>query len=158
MNTTHHDETSDGAAAAHRLEEDAPSGAADQPDMREIRGKAELQGMPEDGDRYEQMREPDSQPAATPDDQDALPAALFAPPVAERFKALWADIEAGLDGDPGQAVRQADELVAQVMKNLAETFADERANVESEMDQGDTEHMRVALRRYRSFFQRLLSL
>ena len=44
------------------------------------------------------------------------------------------------------------------MKNLAETFAHERANLEGELDQSDTEHLRVALRRYRSFFQRLLSL
>jgi CHAD domain-containing protein len=63
--------------------------------------------------------------------------------------------------DPRQAVRQGDELVAQVMKSLAETFSSERAKLEGHVDQTDkasTEDLRVALRRYRSFFERLLSL
>jgi len=58
-------------------------------------------------------------------------------------------------------VRKADELVAQVMKSLAETFSNERAELEGQVDQTEqasTENLRVALRRYRSFFQRLLSL
>jgi CHAD domain-containing protein len=67
-------------------------------------------------------------------------------------------VQIGFVDDPMQAVQKADELVAQVMKSLAETFADERANIEGDVDHEDTEHLRVALRRYRSFFQRLLSL
>ncbi|HEY0887648.1 MAG TPA: hypothetical protein VGE20_20315 [Ramlibacter sp.] len=90
--------------------------------------------------------------------QDERLAPLFLPQMAQKFKEQWDEVQIGFVDDPAQAVRRADELVAQVMKNLAETFADERANVESQMDQGDTELMRVALRRYRSFFQRLLSL
>ena len=52
-------------------------------------------------------------------------------------------------------------LVAQVMKSLAETLSSERAKLEGQVDQTDkasTEDLRVALRRYRSFFERLLSL
>lgn len=44
------------------------------------------------------------------------------------------------------------------MKDLAETFARERKNLDGELSEHDTEHLRVALRRYRSFFERLLSL
>jgi hypothetical protein len=47
------------------------------------------------------------------------------------------------------------------MKSLAESFANERERIESQLDQStseSTENMRVALHRYRSFFQRLLSL
>jgi hypothetical protein len=47
------------------------------------------------------------------------------------------------------------------MKRLAETFADERTKLEQQWDRGDqvdTESLRVALQRYRSFFDRLLSL
>ena len=58
-------------------------------------------------------------------------------------------------------MEQADELVAQVMKRLAEIFAGERTNLESQWDRGDnvsTEVLRVALQRYRSFFDRLLSV
>ena len=85
-------------------------------------------------------------------------APLFLPQVAEQFRSRWDEVQIGFVDDPTEAVRHADELVAQVMKNLAETFAHERAKLEGELDQSDTEHLRVALRRYRSFFQRLLSL
>jgi hypothetical protein len=47
------------------------------------------------------------------------------------------------------------------MKSLAESFSAERDRLESQLEQQDsasTENLRVALRRYRSFFQRLLSL
>jgi hypothetical protein len=50
--------------------------------------------------------------------------------------------------------------VAQVMKRLAEVFAEERSSLERQWDRGDdvsTEDLRIALQRYRSFFQRLLS-
>jgi len=46
------------------------------------------------------------------------------------------------------------------MQKLAEGFAQERERLEAQWDQGEdisTEDLRVALRRYRSFFQRLLS-
>jgi len=51
--------------------------------------------------------------------------------------------------------------VAAEMKRLAEMFADERAKLEAQWDRGDsvsTEELRVALRRYRTFFNRLLSI
>jgi len=47
------------------------------------------------------------------------------------------------------------------MKRLAEIFAQERSNLEGQWDQGEnvsTEDLRLALRRYRSFFSRLLSV
>jgi hypothetical protein len=88
-------------------------------------------------------------------------AALFASDVAGNFRSRWDAVQIGFVDDPKQAVRQADELVAQVMKTLAESFSSERARIESQLDQPDstsTEDLRMALRRYRSFFQRLLSL
>jgi hypothetical protein len=106
------------------------------------------------------MRQQDMQGnvAAAQDAQGERLAPLFLPQIAERFRARWDEVQIGFVDDPHQAVKQADELVAQVMKSLAETFADERANIDGQVDQSDTEHLRVALRRYRSFFQRLLSL
>jgi hypothetical protein len=61
------------------------------------------------------------------------------------------------------AVEQADSLVAEVMKRIAEMFANERSSLEkqwaSEADvTPNTEDLRIALQRYRSFFNRLLSL
>lgn len=87
--------------------------------------------------------------------------ALFLPNAENEFRSRWDAVQRGFVDDPSQAVRQADELVAQVMKGLAETFSNERRTLESEVDQtdkGSTENLRVALRRYRSFFERLLSL
>jgi hypothetical protein len=93
---------------------------------------------------------------------DAEPLApLFLPAEANDFRAAWDAVQIGFVDDPKQAVRKADELVAQVMRTLAESFSNERAKLESQVDQtdhGSTENLRVALRRYRSFFQRLLSL
>ena len=90
--------------------------------------------------------------------QDEQLAPLFMPQMAQDFRARWDEVQIGFVDDPTQAVRKADELVAQVMKSLAETFSNERANFEGQVDRDDTEQLRVALRRYRSFFQRLLSL
>jgi hypothetical protein len=93
--------------------------------------------------------------------EDVELAPLFLPDVAKDFRAHWDAVQIGFVDDPKQAVRKADELVAQVMKSLAETFSNERAKLEGQVDQTEqasTENLRVALRRYRSFFQRLLSL
>jgi hypothetical protein len=87
-------------------------------------------------------------------------APLFLPDVAKQFRSRWDTVQIGFVDDPRQAVRQGDELVGQVMKSLAETFSNERATLEGQLDQTDkasTETLRIALQRYRSFFERLLS-
>jgi hypothetical protein len=93
--------------------------------------------------------------------EDEQLAPLFLPDVAKDFRSRWDTVQSSFVDDPRQAVRQGDELVAQVMKSLAETFSSERAKLEGQVNQTDktsTEDLRVALRRYRSFFERLLSL
>lgn len=87
-------------------------------------------------------------------------APLFLPDRAKGFRSRWDAVQRGFVDDPRQAVRQGDVLVGQVMKSLAETFSNERATLEGQHDQTDkasTETLRIALRRYRSFFERLLS-
>ena len=77
------------------------------------------------------------------------------------FRSLWEKIQIGFVDEPRKAVEQADELVASAIKRLAEVFASEREKLEGEWDKNDnvsTEDLRVALRRYRSFFNRLLSV
>ena len=96
---------------------------------------------------------------STGNDEGLAP--LFLADVAAEFRAHWDAVQIGFVDDPQQAVRKADELVAQVMKSLAETFSRERSKLEGQMDRADaasTEDLRVALRRYRSFFERLLAL
>jgi len=102
----------------------------------------------------------DYQSAAGSQPEENSPA-LFEQDALESFRARWGTIQTGFVDDPRGAVKQADELVAAVMKRLAEVFADERANLEQAWAKGDdvsTEDLRVALRRYRSFFDRLLSV
>lgn len=77
------------------------------------------------------------------------------------MRSNWQRIQAGFVDDPRASVEQADELVASAIKRLAEIFAKERANLEAAWSRGgeaSTEDLRQALRRYRSFFDRLLNL
>ena len=86
---------------------------------------------------------------------------LFAPNEAEQLHRNWSDIQAGFVDEPRRAVEQADGLVADVMQRLATAFAKERQTLEQQWDRGgdiDTEELRQALQRYRSFFDRLLAL
>ena len=86
---------------------------------------------------------------------------LFSADLADEYRARWTAVQGSFVDDPRQAVQQGDELVAQVMKSLAESFAHEREALENQLSGGgeaSTEMLRVALRRYRSFFERLLSL
>jgi hypothetical protein len=72
----------------------------------------------------------------------------------------WKDIQAEFVDEPEQAVQQADALVAELMQRLAAMFASERAGLEKRWAGGDevsTEDLRQGLRRYRSFFERLLA-
>jgi len=87
--------------------------------------------------------------------------ALFVSSEAQDFRSKWEKIQVGFVDEPRKAVQDADALVAAAIKRLAEVFAEERSKLEHEWDRGDsvsTEDLRVALRRYRSFFDRLLSI
>ena len=99
------------------------------------------------------------QPPAVAADEPAAP--LFSPDEAKEFRVRWDTIQGGFVDEPRRAVEQADSLVAGAMKRLAEIFADERAKLEGQWDRKEsvsTEDLRLALRRYRSFFGRLLSI
>ncbi len=86
---------------------------------------------------------------------------LFSSNEANELRSHWDAIQVGFVDEPRSAVEKADNLVAGTMKRLAEIFADERRKLEGQWDQGEnvsTEDLRLALRRYRSFFSRLLSV
>lgn len=86
---------------------------------------------------------------------------LFPHDAEARYRTRWAEVQSGFVDDPRRAVAEGDELVAEVMKSLAESFAHERNKLESDLSrtgEASTETLRVGLRRYRSFFDRLLSL
>jgi len=99
--------------------------------------------------------------AATAPAIDEQAATLFSPEEAKDFRARWEAIQASFVDEPRQMVEQADTLVAVAIKRLAEMFAAETTKLEGQWDRGDnvsTEDLRLALRRYRSFFGRLLSV
>lgn len=94
-------------------------------------------------------------------DLEEHPTSLFAENEAEDLRRRWTDIQTGFVDEPRKAVEHADALVAEAMKRLAEIFAQERDSLEQQWARGadvSTEDLRVALRRYRGFFDRLLSV
>jgi hypothetical protein len=87
--------------------------------------------------------------------------ALFDNAVTDQLRERWTDVQAGFVDEPRKAVEAADALVADVLGRLTEGFAAERQSLERQWTHGgdvSTEDLRMALRRYRSFFDRLLSI
>lgn len=85
---------------------------------------------------------------------------LFPDDELHNFRARWDEVQTSFVDEPRQAVEQADSLVANAVKRIAEQFAAERSRLEDQWSKGDnvsTEELRQALRRYRSFFDRLLA-
>ena len=103
----------------------------------------------------------DNHAARTPATEQERPTPLFGGAESEDFRHRWQDIQTGFVDEPRQAVERADALVAAAIKRLAEIFAQERGTLEQQWAKGSdvsTEDLRVALRRYRGFFDRLLSV
>jgi len=93
----------------------------------------------------------------------ATPAAdepLVAEEAVVDYRARWDVIQQGFVDDPRNAVTEADSLVDDVLKNLADSFDRQRQGLEQQWSGGEpsTEDLRSALQRYRAFFQRLLTL
>jgi hypothetical protein len=111
------------------------------------------------------LAEPDTKEIgenAAPDvDNTATAVPLFPNNEIAKLRDRWNGVQTAFVDEPRRAVEEADGLVASAMKRLAEVFAEERSNLEKQWDRGDqvsTEDLRIALQRYRAFFQRLLSI
>ena len=113
---------------------------------------------PGTADLVREAEEIDAGADATQADAEREP--LFEAADRDRFGESWTSIQAAFVDDPRDAVKEADTLVADLMQRLAETFSAERSRLESQWDNDEdvsTEDLRIALQRYRSFFDRLLS-
>jgi len=100
-------------------------------------------------------------PAATDGANQHEATPLFPTGEAEGFRTRWTEVQTGFVDEPRTAVEQADTMVAEMMQRLAQVFSEERAKLEEQWSRGDdisTEDLRQALRRYRSFFDRLLQV
>jgi hypothetical protein len=86
---------------------------------------------------------------------------LFADVTLSGLRSRWDDVQAAFVDDPKECVQKADALVAQVVEQLTTGFSEARSRLEAQWDRGEqasTEDLRLALKRYREFFQRLLSV
>lgn len=112
------------------------------------------------GERMEERREAmEMDRSPQPNDDGAGP--LLPPDFVQELRGRWDRAQTGFVDEPRKAVQEADELVASAMKRIAESFAEARNNLERQWDRGDevsTEDLRIALRKYRAFFQRLLAV
>ena len=79
---------------------------------------------------------------------------------AGEFKGRWTEMKADFVDEPRDTVRKIDGLVGEVLDELNEVFKRQRGELERDLknDEASTEDLRVAFRRYREFFERLLSV
>jgi len=95
------------------------------------------------------------------EEQDGQDEALFADDEAQGLRSRWEDVQRGFVDEPREAVQKADDLVSDLVERLTKGFAETRSGLEEQWNKGEeasTEDLRVALTRYRAFFQRLLKV
>jgi hypothetical protein len=136
-------------AELKRIEEELPTSAL---------ASDEIPAKQPEGPKLVKGQEP-----KTPDREAAVsePMPLFSEMEMGDFRSQWSKVQTGFVDEPRRTVEDADKLVAAVMQRLAEGFASERSGLEKQWDSSDnvsTEDLRLALQRYRSFFDRLLKL
>jgi hypothetical protein len=103
----------------------------------------------------------------------AAPAAVAAPATDQSLQSLfgdgdlsglrtrWDDVQASFVDDPRECVHKADGLVSEVVEQLTAGFSQARSRLEEQWGRGEqasTEDLRIALKGYREFFQRLLAV
>jgi hypothetical protein len=150
------DDTYDGEIVSSTVNEN------DQTDQTPPRSPAQQPGVP----RASQNPAPQT---AAPRPQSSQPASseagpedthLFDEEELRDFRARWDQVQTSFVDEPRHAVEQADALVGTVVKRIADQFADERAKMEQQWGRGQnvsTEDLRQGFKRYRAFFDRLLS-
>jgi hypothetical protein len=151
--TQQQDPTLDSMPAHRRQDDDAAAPAtmsqpSAEPDDDQRLSTSDL------ANRGQQAPEQDGRDTVA-DEDDAPP--LVTDP--DQYLTRWQSVQAGFVDEPRSAVQDADALVAEVIQRIAEGFAEERDRLEHQWSGGenvDTEQLRIALQRYRSFFTRLL--
>ena len=96
-----------------------------------------------------------------PQTADSNSSVLFEEGEISRLRSRWADIQSAFVDEPRQAVKEADGLVVDLTTRLTEMFAGERSALERQWDRNNdvtTEDLRIALKRYHAFFDRLLAV
>lgn len=107
-----------------------------------------------------QPTEPARSASATPS-ESSTGQALFADHELSDMQSRWAEVQAAFVDDPKDSVQRADGLVTDVVDQITSSLSQARSQLEEQWARGEdasTEDLRVALTRYREFFQRLLTV
>ena len=113
------------------------------------------------GDEASAARAEPSQMETEPSSEPSTERSLLADNDLSGLRSRWDDVQAAFVDDPKECVQKADTLVAEVVEQLTTGFSDARSRLEAQWARGEdasTEDLRLALKRYREFFQRLLSV
>jgi hypothetical protein len=112
-------------------------------------------------DMDEALKQRELQKALPQPDAPEQNLALFPPGDLDTYRNRWREVQGCFVDEPRAAVQKADELVSEVIRHLTEGFGSERSRLEQQWGESrdvSTEDLRQALRRYRSFFDRLLAV
>ena len=113
---------------------------------------------------------PEGQPEPEPEATAGAPAATDAPATAGTSASLvgsldadgirnrFLDIQAGFVDEPRQAVEEAGRFVDELLQQVADALREQRAQLGGATDEGSTEDLRLALRGYRQFVDRILGM
>jgi hypothetical protein len=101
-----------------------------------------------------------SDEATTKTPAQEAPVHLFEEHEAEQFRTQWREVQSGFVDEPRSAVREAESLVGKLMDELKSHIDEQKQALEGDWDSDskDTEELRVALRRYRSLFDQIVSI
>ena len=105
--------------------------------------------------------ETDPSTAATVGTDPSTEESLFGNDKLSDLRSRWDHVQSGFVDDPRESVQQADGLVSDVVDQLTTGFSEARSRLEAQWARGEeasTEDLRLALKRYREFFERLLAV
>ncbi|HWG99490.1 MAG TPA: hypothetical protein VNV66_09245, partial [Pilimelia sp.] len=129
-------------------------GPAEAPDSRGEPAEApDTRGEPAEAPGTPDEPAGDLVPGAVPADG---PAGLWPDGTVERLRGRWQDLQLRFVDDPRGTATEARALVGEAVEALTAALAERRTELDSWTD-GDTEQLRVALRRYRDFLEQLFA-
>ena len=118
---------------------------------------------PADTAAPEDLPEPEETATASPAATDAPAAAgttasLVGSLDTDGIRNRFLDIQAGFVDEPRQAVEEAGRFVDDLLQQVADSLREQRAQLAGATDEGSTEDLRLALRAYRQFVDRILGM
>ena len=84
--------------------------------------------------------------------------AVWSEEEAQRLRTEWRELQVQFIDEPAAAVAGAKRLVTEAVEQLSQSLLSQRDLLEPQSEHPDTEALRVAMRRYREFLDRVLAL